>query len=911
MNLKHSLRGSRISSPAIGLMATLLVLACTRLNTKSESAPGHENTALTHKPAVTSVEANLQHAEALKRAQEISNVRYELSLKLGEESERFAGTAKIRFQWRPPEQTSEASTFLDFKDSAMITSLVINGSQASPRFQQHRLYLPVEKLLPAPQENTIEVVYDQVYARDGHGLHRFKDPEDGNVYLYTHFEAFYAHHVFPCFDQPDLKAQLKLEVLAPSKWAVISTTRESLRVASGDKSTWTFPETPRLSTYLFSLHAGPFHKWEARAGAIPLRLFARQSLKKFVHPQDWFKPTSQGLKFFGDYFGLNYPFAKYDQVIVPEFNAGAMENVAAVTFSERFLSRGITTREEREDIAEVILHELAHQWFGNLVTMHWWNGLWLNESFATYMAHLAKVRATEFKDSWQAFALFQKARALIEDQLNTTHPVESEIPDTDSAFANFDAITYGKGAASLKQLSFFIGEDKFRSGLTQYFRKHKYANTTIEDFTGALEKASGIDLKTWTQSWLNTAGVDTLQSEFTCDKGRISHFSLRTMAPTTLRPHRTQIALFKSEMGYLLPYKVVKANYQGANTEITELKGSPCPVLVFPNDSDQDYVKVRLDDASLKTTLANISGVQSAFTRATIWPVLFEAVRDLHLKPGDFLHAAHLGLSKESDTKNIESIARRSVTVLQYLPRTTAAEKAERLTWVEKFEQILWERLSRRNASKDLQLVLLDSFVALSESPEAEKQLVQLLTTRVLPSGLGVDQDRRWEIIVRLNSHGNSTATMLIKNELKVDNSDRAIKMAFAAEAAQPQLESKRSWIQRVVEKNDLSYSQKREVFKYILPPSQDHLRVLLTGNFYEKLPLLAKTKDLILVTLYARTLLPTTCSADLADKLESWLADPQNGAGQLPTPALKTVKNGLQEDQICLRVRKNALEPQ
>jgi aminopeptidase N len=897
------------------LVVTTFFMACGSTPSLPPSSPtlaSRANQALS-----TEIEANLLHEEAALRAQAISNVSYELSVNLDKKSDRFMGNAKVRFHWRVNLQGGIQQTpFLDFKDSARISSFIVNGTPVVPRFSRHRLYLPVESLLVAPLENSIEITYDQLYARDGHGLHRFKDPEDGNVYLYTHFEAFYAHHVFPCFDQPDLKAKMKLEVVAPTNWTVVSTTREKLRVTSGEKSTWSFPETPSLSTYLFSLHAGPFHQWESKGGPTPLRLFARQSLKTFVHPQDWFKPTSQGLRFFSDYFGLGYPFGKYDQVIVPEFNAGAMENVAAVTFSERYLSRGVTTREEREDIAEVILHELAHQWFGNLVTMRWWNGLWLNESFATYMSHLAKVRATEFKDSWQGFSLYQKARALLEDQLDTTHPIESQVPDTDSAFSNFDAITYGKGAASLKQLAFFIGDEKFRDGLRLYFKKHRFGNTSIEDFTEALETSARIDLSNWTKTWLNTSGVDTLKTEFKCEKGRISHFSLMATTPTIHRPHRTQIALYKEEMGYLLPYKIIKTNYEGEKTIVAQLKGAPCPALVLPNDQDQDYIKVRLDTQSLQMALTKLPGIQSPFTRATVWSILFEAVRDLptsHLKPQEFLRAALLNIATETDTKNIESIVRSASKVFLYLPQTTAEEKTQRQGWVENFESALWSRLLRGNATKDLQLVLLDSYINVSESAGAEKKLLELLSRRALPSGLSIDQDRRWEMIVRLNSLASislASSEELIATESKTDNSERAIKMALAAQAAQPKVENKRTWIQRVIEMEELSYSQKREVFRHILPPSQDHLRPALTGEFYERLPVLAKTKTLNLVVLYARTLFPATCSPDLATKFEPWLIDLQGGVNQLPSPALKSVKNAFQENQICLRARKNALAP-
>ncbi len=289
--------------------------------------------------------------------------------------------------------------------------------------------------------------------------------------------------LFPCFDQPDLKAVYSLKADAPADWRVISTAGEEKTEVSGARKTWTFAKTQKLSTYVFSVHAGPYHVWTSSAGAIPLRLFARESLAKYVPAGEWLELTRQGLDFYGAYFDLPYPFKKYDQILVPDFNEGAMENVGAVTFGERYVSRSTQTLEEREETADTILHEMAHMWFGDLVTMKWWNGLWLNESFATYMSALAQSRATRYTRSWQSFFAAEKQWAYETDQRATTHPIEGDVADTGHAFADFDGITYGKGASVLKQLAYLLGEEKFRDGVRLYLKEHAYGNAEEKDFS--------------------------------------------------------------------------------------------------------------------------------------------------------------------------------------------------------------------------------------------------------------------------------------------------------------------------------------------------------------------------------------------------------------------------------------------
>lgn len=893
-------------SIGLSLVTALFTISCAGPQSTTErSVPGKSPTANTStRPAAeSSAEPNLTKLEAERRASAISDVTYRLSVDVSADGETFKGRVAIAFR----AGADRSGLFLDFRNSGAIESMRVNGAPVAAERASHRILLNGPALKSGA--NLVEIEYSQKYSRNGRGLHRFQDSEDKRVYLFTQFETFEAHHMFPCFDQPDLKATMEMSVTAPKEWEVISTTRESAKSPTGANVVWEFPVTPRLSTYLFSLHAGPYHVWEAQAGdgltVIPMRLFARQSLKKYVVPADWFTPTRQGLKFFGDYFDFPYPFKKYDQVIAPEFNAGAMENVAAVTFSERFVTRGQPTREDRMGLASVILHEMAHMWFGDLVTMKWWNGLWLNESFATYMAALASAEATEFKDAWVKFYARNKAGAYVEDQLVTTHPVESDIPDTSSAFANFDSITYGKGASVLKQLGFAIGAEAFRDGVRAYFKKHAYGNTRIKDFVGALERSSGRDLKEWSKQWFEMAGLDSVRADFECDKGRITRFALIHQGPSgaaPLRSHRTQIALYSDKSGRARPFQKLSVDYRDGTTAVPALTGTLCPSMVDPNDEDHDYVKVRLDARSLAFIKKSLAKIDSEFARVRIWPVLYEMVRDLELKPQDYLKAVEQNLPIETFAHAGHAMLSPIENVVYYLPQRTAAEKNARLEAVRGLERASWAKLVSAAKDSDWQKHALTAWSEISESQEARDRTVALLKRDFKLQGAPLsDPDDRWDLVIRLSSLGDRRAEALINAERNLDKSDRGISLALAAEAARPALENKKSWISRVVDKEDLSFHRKREIMWNIFPRTQDNLRAAVSSDFYSQLQGMLKVKELHFLTTYVHSLLPTVCTTESAKQVASFIKENEP---KLPVPVLKALRIGHQEDTRCVAIR-------
>ncbi|MEO8161660.1 MAG: aminopeptidase N, partial [Arenimonas sp.] len=541
--------------------------------------------------------AFLSQQDAAARAARVSNVAYTLDFVLSGEPD-FNASSTIDF-----DLADDAAPLTVDLDKSKIGKLIVNGRQLQPQYNQWFITLPAESLKRG--HNQVRVQFNRQHSTNGEGLHRYVDKVDGRVYLYSHFEPAAAHQMFASFDQPDLKATYSLTATAPKDWVVVSSTREAKIDDLGATRRWHFPVTPKLSPYNFSMHAGPYKVWEDNSGKYPMRLFARQSLASQVSPAEWFRYTKQGLAYYDSYFGVPYPFKKYDQLLVPQFIYGAMENAGAVTFTEsRFVSEKAMTAVQRQRLASTILHEMSHQWFGDLVTMRWWNGLWLNESFASYMATLGSAKSGEFDQPWLS-QYRSKQGAYRQDESITTHPVEVPVASTANAFDNIDAITYTKGASVLHQLRQRIGDEAFQRGVHDYLVKHSYQNATLDDFIDALAKAAGQDLKPWAQEWLYQPGVNTLSAEFDCANGKLSRLALvqgaANPANPTLREQLVQVALFDLAGDKLVLSGKFPVTYRGARTEVPSVVGQACPALVYPNYEDWGFAKVTLDERSFAT----------------------------------------------------------------------------------------------------------------------------------------------------------------------------------------------------------------------------------------------------------------------------------------------------------------------
>ncbi|GIW12668.1 MAG: hypothetical protein KatS3mg062_0107 [Tepidiforma sp.] len=519
----------------------------------------------------------LTQQEAEERAARVSNVSYDIALDLQDRATGYRGSVTINF-----DLSGDGDLFLDFRGRS-IERLEVNGRAIeSPMWNGYRLWLPADCLAA---HNTVHMAYENDFDHEGDGFHQFVDPEDGQEYLYTNFEPYESHRLFPQFDQPDIKAAYRLTVTAPAGWELIhNTAPASVAWEPDGRRRWDFHPTRRFSTYLFALIAGPYHVVRDRHGTVDLGLFCRRSLARYLDAVEIFEVSKQGLDFYSDFFGVPYPFGKYDQVFVPEFNSGAMENVAAVTHNEYMVFRDPPTMNQRRSRAEVILHEMAHMWFGNLVTMRWWNDLWLNESFATYMSYLCMERATKFDSGWLDFASSLKNWAYRQDQLVTTHPIAGRVDDTDQTFLNFDGITYGKGASVLKQLVAAVGLEGFREGMREYFRRHAWGNATLEDFLSAIESGSGASLRDWAHLWLETPSLNTIAARWEADGDRIARFVLQQTAPEEypfLRPHRLDVGLAREEEAGLR-VTVLPAEIAGAEAESAGRRRAPPPRFCLP-----------------------------------------------------------------------------------------------------------------------------------------------------------------------------------------------------------------------------------------------------------------------------------------------------------------------------------------
>ncbi|HEY7599992.1 MAG TPA: aminopeptidase N, partial [Candidatus Limnocylindrales bacterium] len=566
----------------------------------------------------------LTQDEAAARAERVSRADYAVSLDLPGGSPAYRGSVTISFEAR-----GEGPLFIDFR-GRHIERLEVNGQTLEPDWNGYRLTLPADMVEP---RMSVRIDYENDFDTGGDGFHRFVDPEDGAEYVYTNFEPYEAHRLFPCFDQPDIKGHYRFEVSAPAGWTLAANAPLESRSPAGDGRTrHVFARTELFSTYLVALIGGEYVERRADHRGLSLGLFARRSMERQLaeHAAEIFEITGQGLDFYSELFDQPFPFAKYDQIFVPEYNSGAMENVAAVTYNEGYLFRDPPTDNQRLDRAEVLLHELAHMWFGDLTTMRWWDDLWLNESFATYISYLAMVEATRFTNAWKVFNSDIKRWAYQQDQLVTTHPIAGAAEDTEVAFLNFDGITYGKGAAVLKQLVQAIGRDAFRDGMRLYFRRYAWANATLRDFLGCLADASGRSLDEWARLWLETASVNTIAADWQAAEGRLTGLRLRQSAPAdhpALRPHALEVGLGHERDGRLAMTSLA-ATIDGPRADIAPAVGQPAPALVFPNHNDHAYAKVELDRGTLAYVGDHLDRIDDALLRQLLWMSLWEMVRD-------------------------------------------------------------------------------------------------------------------------------------------------------------------------------------------------------------------------------------------------------------------------------------------
>jgi len=832
---------------------------------------------------------NLTRDEARARAAVVSDLRYRVSLDLTGEGRSFGSETIVRFRCPKP----GASTFLDLI-AASVEVVEING-RAVPEDAFDGVRVRLDGL---EQENEVRVLARCAYSHTGAGMHRFEDPVDQLVYTYSDFEPFDAHRVFACFDQPDLKGTFDFEVLAPAEWEVISN-----MAAAGEPSPeegarrWMFQPTPIMSTYITAVVAGPYHV-EREDWRIPLGLYCRQSLARYLEPGELFEITKQGFDFFEQAFEYPYVFGKYDQVMVPEFNSGAMENAGCVTFNESYVFRSKVTDAARERRVETILHEMAHMWFGDLVTMRWWDDLWLNETFASFVSVLAQVQATRFTSGWTTFANMEKTWAYMQDQLPSTHPVTADMPDTESIYTNFDGITYAKGASVLRQLVAWVGEEAFLKGLATYFRRHEFGNTDLSDFLSALEGSSGRDLHAWAKEWLQTAGVNVLRASFELDGDDIRSFAVLQEAPQewpVLRPHRLAIGLYDRGPDGLTRRHRVELDVTGNRTEVPDLAGQRAPDLVLINDDDLTYARIRLDPRSLETVIAHLGELRQSLPRALCWGACWDMVRDAEMPTRMFLDQVLANVHAEDEIGMVQRVVGQLAGAIDLYGDPANAGTA----WGSLAAAALQE-IERAEPGSDFQLAWVRTFGDAARSEDHLARVRRLLDGSATFDGLTVDTDLRWHFVSSLASAGVSDAEDLVHPEMERDPTDQGRRHAAAALASRPSEEAKREAWERITGDPDLTTAMLGALMRGFQRPGQTELLRPYVDRYFEALGPIWRDRSLEFGLSFARGMYPGLVVEDaVVERTDRYLEE-----GSPPGPVRRTLIEGRDAVLRALRAR-------
>ena len=792
-------------------------------------------TSLQSVPSDQVTTTNLTRAEAAERSSVVQSNRYVVHLDLSSagDHDTFLSTTTATFTATPG-----SSTWIDIIAPSLV-SATLNGLAVDlSAFTGTRL--PIHDLA---EENTLVVVANCEYMRTGEGLHRFIDPVDKAVYLYTQFEIADARRVYACFDQPDLKAEFELTVLAPDYWHVVSNspTPEPIKLELG-LAEWSFEATPRIPTYITAICAGPYHvvsdEYSGPHGTYPMSIFCRQSLAEFLDQDDVFTVTKQGFEFFESQFGVPYPFKKYDQLFVPEFNAGAMENAGCVTILEDLIFRSRVTDMYYEARANTILHELAHMWFGDLVTMVWWDDLWLNESFAEWAAHWSNERATRYTDAWTTFLSQRKNWAYRQDQLPSTHPIAADMVDLETVEVNFDGITYAKGASALRQLVAWVGEDHFLAGINAYFTKNAWGNTRLVDLLAELEASSGRELKSWSDQWLETSGVNLLRAELElADDGTFSSVTVIQEPPSApvgiepvLRSHRIAIGLYSTQNGALERVGRVETDVVGERTSVPELVGVAQPDLLLLNDDDLTFAKIRLDERSLTTAVASLGTIRSTIARTLVWTAAWDMTRDAEISTGDYLALIEQNIGTESDIGVVQVLLSQVKLAIE-----NYAAPEHRAAYRDRLAALTAGLLATAAPASDHQLAFARNFASAARTPEHAAVLREWLNGSA-PEGLAIDTDLRWTLLQRLIALGAAVPEE-IDLELERDDTATGRRQAATARAGIPTAAAKEAAWAEAVEGDELPNAMLSATVGGFNQPDQRELLVPFVTRYFEAIP--------------------------------------------------------------------------
>ncbi|WP_018143488.1 aminopeptidase N [Alloscardovia criceti] len=848
--------------------------------------------------------ANLTRIEAEERARIISNAHYTVHLDLNQGENDFRSVSTIEF-----DAEKGASTFVDLIANT-VTSVEFNGEQLDPAtvFVDNRI-----ELTNLAEHNTVTIDALAQYSHTGEGMHRSLDPTDGNVYLYTQFEVPDARRVYAVFDQPDIKAQFDFTVDAPQAWEVISImpADEPEDLGNGSKH-WTFPTTPTMSSYLTAFVAGPYASWHTShvlsdGREVPMAIYARQALKDAMAKDvDYlFNVTKAGMDFYDKTWGVPYPYAKYDQLFVPEYNAGAMENIGTVTIRDSYVfeSKVTDALAERRDVT--VLHELAHMWFGDLVTMKWWNDLWLNESFAEFTSTLATAETTQWSDAWATFASGEKSWGQAQDEMPTTHPIVAEIKDLHDTEVNFDGITYAKGASVLKQLVAYVGRKEFFAGIHNYLEKHQYANATLADLLAELEATSGRDLKSWSKQWLENAGINTITSEVkTAADGTIEEMALVQSASQeypVLRTHRLAVAFYEENAdGQVELTERFDLDVEGERTIVEAVKGKKRPAFIMVNEDDLTYTKLRFDEQSLQFALDNLYKFTDALTRAVVWLSLWDMTRDAQLPATQFIHTSLKALSTEKESTTFRyALAQVATAVGHYVP------VAQREALKKEIAQELFRLAQAAEDGSDEQFQLVTAYLNNGSDDQFAEHAQALLDGSLSFEGLEIDNNFRWTIIIAQAAAGVIDAQK-VDEELAARDTTENRQFAVMAKAAIPTPEAKAWAWDQALHNTELTNSQLENVAGGFSMNSDPELYAQYVDKYGDVIDWVWENKTfhmseaLLKGTSRGSGLYPSFADpARLVEVGEKWLAAHPDAADALR----RMVRENLDSSQRALRV--------
>jgi len=840
---------------------------------------------------------NLSRTEAKDRAEHLYVNSYAVTLDVTKGEETFYSKSEVSFTCNKPGY----ATFIDAVGRSVISATLNGAAVDVSGFDGESIFIT-----NLAADNVLVIELEAEYSKSGEGLQRSVDPADGEVYLYSQGETAHIRNMFACFDQPSLKATFTLTVTTPGHWEAVSNNPVESKAVKGELVEWKFKTTPRIPTYLDALIAGPYasvHDVYKGEKEIPLGIYCRKSMMQYLDPEDIFLITKQGFEYFEKVFGLAYPFEKYDQIAVVDFNFGAMENAGAVTFREEVLVfRSHMPDKAYLSRANTILHEMAHMWFGDMVTMFWWDDLWLNESFAEWASYLALSESTRFNGAWTEFNSARKNWAYRQDQLSSTHPIIADMVDMEAVNANFDGITYAKGASVLHQLVAHVGRPQFIAGLQKYFAKHAWGNTTLNDLLVELESASGRKLDAWVNTWLQTAGVNTLRPQLEIAGDTYTSVVISQEVPLVpagskeLRPHRLAVGLYDISGDSLNRRKSVELDIVGASTTVAELAGEKVADLLLINDRDLSYAKLRFDDRSIATLKKYLGRLNDPLARALSWAAIWDMHRDAQISSADFIEVALSGLTGENDDAIVNIVIGQLGTSVEGY-----ASDANRNKYREKLATGFWNLMQASAPASDLQLLYSRAFAANAHTPEQIKNVRGLLNGEV--KGLKVDTDRRWDFLIALTERGAATEAEL-DAELASDNTTSGNLAYQSAKAATPNAEAK-AYAFNTVMHQDAQTSVRSALVAGFQRPIQRHLLEPFVDLYFENLLSEWESKSYEGAAKFVTGMYPSwIISQATLDKTNAWL----NGVGKdAPAVLRKLVKES--QDGVIRALKVQALD--